>query len=323
MERLHLTQEKIVIIIAGILFVIFSIALKGFLEINNIFSLVRNVSTLGILGVAMAIVVVGRGIDLSIVANMAMSVAWAFYLAGHGFSVTAALVMGLGFALSIGLLNGFLIAYAEIPAIFGTLATGIFAYGLVRFYLIDLDVIYLPPNGDAIAWVGTKYILGIPMPVILFALVASIAAFFLSYVKSGKQIYTIGDNLEAARICGMPVRPIIVLQYVLSALIANVAGIILATAVAGMNTRLANSTLIYDVILVVVIGGISLSGGRGGIRNVIVGTILIGILLNGMTIMDIQYTLQNIIKSAILLIAIIVDSLSNARDEQTAQQGDI
>jgi ribose transport system permease protein len=73
----------------------------------------------------------------------------------------------------------------------------------------------------------------------------------------------------------------------------------------------------------VVLGGVGLSGGKGGVRNVVVGTLLIGILLNGMTIMDIQYTVQNLIKSSILLIAIIVDSVMNPRDEQTAQQGDI
>ena len=90
-----------------------------------------------------------------------------------------------------------------------------------------------------------------------------------------------------------------------------------------MNVRVANSTLVYDVILVVVLGGIGLSGGKGGIRNVIVGTLLIGVLLNGMTIMDIQYTVQNVIKGAILLAAIVIDTILNPRDEQTAQQGDI
>jgi ribose transport system permease protein len=98
---------------------------------------------------------------------------------------------------------------------------------------------------------------------------------------------------------------------------------ITATAVASMDTNVANSGLIYDVILVVVLGGIGLSGGRGGVRNVIVGTLLIGILLNGMTIMNIQYTLQNVIRSLILLMAIIIDSVINPRDEQIAQQGDI
>ena len=92
-----------------------------------------------------------------------------------------------------------------------------------------------------------------------------------------------------------------------------------------MNTRVYNSTMIYDVLLVVVLGGIGLSGGRGGVRNVLVGTMLIGILLDGMTILDIPYIEQNLIKSVILLVAIIIDSLVNPRDEQTAQQeqGDI
>ena len=81
--------------------------------------------------------------------------------------------------------------------------------------------------------------------------------------------------------------------------------------------------MIYDVILVVVLGGIGLSGGKGSIRNVIVGTLLIGILLNGMTIMDMQYTMQNLIKSLILLGAIILDSFLHPRNEETAQQGDI
>ncbi len=90
-----------------------------------------------------------------------------------------------------------------------------------------------------------------------------------------------------------------------------------------MNTRIFHSTMIYDVILVVVLGGIGLSGGKGSVRNVLVGTLLIGILLNGMTIMDIQFTLQNFIKSLILLGAIILDSVLHPRNEETAQQGDI
>ena len=97
----------------------------------------------------------------------------------------------------------------------------------------------------------------------------------------------------------------------------------MATAVDSMETRVARSNLVYDIILVVVIGGIGLSGGKGSVRNVLVGTMLIGVLLNGMTIMDVPYTLQNIVKSFILLAAIIVDAAMNPRDEQTSQQGDI
>jgi ribose transport system permease protein len=321
---LHLTQEKIVIGIAAALFILFSVTLSRFFAAENLFTLVRNVSELGILGTAMAVVVLGRGIDLSIVSTMAMSTAWAIYLAGHGFSIETALMIGLGFALLVGLINGLIIAYAEIPAIFCTLAMGILVFGIVRFKLINFEVVYMPPSGSAIAWIGNKYLFGmIPMPVIFFIAVLALTALFLKFTRPGQQIYSIGDNPEASRIVGIPVRPIIVLQYTLSALIGYIAGIISAVTVASVNTHQVSGTFIYDVLLVVVIGGISLSGGRGGIRNVVVGTLLIGVLWNGMTIMDIQYSLQNLIKSCVLLIALIIDSLMNPRDEQTAQQGDI
>jgi ribose transport system permease protein len=97
----------------------------------------------------------------------------------------------------------------------------------------------------------------------------------------------------------------------------------MAASVSGMNTRIFNSTMIYDVLLVVVLGGIGLSGGRGGVRNVIVGTLFVGVMLNGMTIMNIGLTYQNLIKSIVLLTAILIDTLLNPRDEQTTQQGDI
>ena len=122
---------------------------------------------------------------------------------------------------------------------------------------------------------------------------------------------------------GIPVRPMIVLRYVLSALVAFAAGILIASSLHSINVRVVNSNLLYDVILVVVIGGIGLNGGTGGMRNVIVGALLIGIMQNAMTIIDISNIYQNLIKSTILLIAIVVDGLLNPRDEQTAQQGDI
>ena len=115
----------------------------------------------------------------------------------------------------------------------------------------------------------------------------------------------------------------IVLQYVLAALIGVFAGIVMAASINSMPTRIYNSTLIYDVILVVVLGGIGLSGGRGGVLNVVIGTLLIGTLLNGMTILDVPYSAQNLVKGVILLVAILIDSFLNPRNEETAQQGDI
>jgi ribose transport system permease protein len=233
------------------------------------------------------------------------------------------MLLGFLLALAVGVINGVLIAYLEIPAFFATLGMASFVYGFVRYVLVPLYVVYMPHSAEPIAWIGGGFMFGVPTPILFFATIALLGYLFLRYTKQGRFIYAIGDNFAAARISGAPVRPVIVLQYALSTSIAYVAGLITATAVNSMNTSIATSSMIYDVILVVVLGGIGLSGGRGGIRNVVVGTLLIGVLLNGMTIMDIQYTMQNVIRSLILLAAIVLDSIVNPRDEQTAQQGDI
>src|ERR1700685_1212775 len=139
-----LTQEKIVLLIAIALFCAFSFFLKGFLRPDNILTLLRSVSTLGILGVGMAVVVIGRGIDLTIVTIYAMSAAWMFHLANGGASIPLALTLGYLFALAVGVTNGVLIAYLEIPALFATLGMAAFAYGFARYALVPLYVVYMP-----------------------------------------------------------------------------------------------------------------------------------------------------------------------------------
>ena len=321
--RPHFNQERIVFAITVTLFLIFSVTLDRFLTSQNLLALLQSVSVLGILGIAMAIVVIGRGIDLSIVATMAIPVAWALYMLNQGMSAGVAFGLGLAFSLAVGIVNGIFIAYVEVPALFATLAMGTFVYGFGRSQLFNQDIIYLPASASWIAAIGRMHVARIPIAVICFLVICVMGFLVLRYTKIGRFFYFMGENYLAARITGIPTRPMIVVQYALSSFIAFIAGSITAAAVTSMNTRVANSTLIYDVILVVVVGGVGLSGGKGGIRNVIVGTLLIGILLDGMTILDIRYTLQNLIKSAILLVAILVDSLVNPRDEQTSQQGDI
>ncbi len=322
-RTIQFNQEKIVFAIAMALFVVFSVTLKGFFTAGNILTLVQSVSILGVLGIGMALTIIGRGVDLSMVSNMAISVAWVLVLANQNVPLPLAIVYGLGFSLAIGLLNGILIAYVEIPALFATLAMGTVVYGFGHSVLVDIDVIFLP---KAVPWfkaIGGSSVWGVPSPVLWFAVFSVFALLFLRITRPGRFIYGMGDNPLAARISGIPARPMTVLQYLISSLVGFSAGIVTATLVNSMNTRIAGSTLVYDVILVVAIGGVGLSGGKGSVRNVIVGTLLIGTLLNGMTILDMPYAFQNIVKSLILLAAIVTDSILNPRDEQTSQQGDI
>ncbi len=317
-----LNQERIVLAIGVLIFIAAAVAMPGFLTTANLVSIVRSVSVLGILALGMSIVIIGRGIDLSMVAIMAMSVAWYLQMLGSGMSEWSALALVLAGVLAVGLMNGFLVAYAEVPAIFVTLASGAFVFGFVRSQLIDKDAVPVP-KGHWVAWLGQARFASIPIEVFIFAALAFAGFIFLRFTKWGRYVYFAGDNPAAARNIGIPVRPMLLLRYVISALASFVAGLLTAGSLQSINTRIVNSNLLYDIVLVAVIGGIGLSGGKGGVRNVLIGAGLIGLMLNVMTIMDIPLLYQNLIKSTILLAAIIVDGVLNPRDEQTAQQGDI
>ena len=321
--KIKITQERVVVAFAVAVFLIFSIFLTGFLTASNLIGLVRNISVLGILGVGMGIVIIGRGIDLSIVSILAISAAFFIELLNAGMPMWLSFIIVMGFVLLIGAVNGFLVAYAEIPPIFATLAMGLFVYGFGRSQLMGQDVAYISDEYLPMLDLGTTKFAGIPIEVFVFLGVCFIAMLFLRYTKFGRYIYFIGDNYMAARNIGVAVRPMIILKYVLAAVFAAIAGAIVAGTLLSMNTRIVNSTLLYDVILIVVLGGIGLSGGKGGIRNVIFGALFIGILVNGMTILDLEDTYQNLIKAFILLGVIIIDTTINQRDEQTEKQGDI
>jgi ribose transport system permease protein len=254
-----------------------------------------------------------------------MSVAWYLQMLNSGVPSWQALVWALAGVIAVGLINGFMVAYADVPAIFVTLASSYFVYGFVRSQLIVNDATPVPAGNWILELPSLSLVTAtnIPIDVYAFAAAVFVGFLFLRFTKWGRYIYLMGDNFMAARNMGVPVRPITVLYYVISALTAFSAGILSTSSFQSMNVRVVNSNMLYDVILVCVIGGIGLSGGKGYMRNVVVGALLIGIMGNAMTIMDFSNVEQNLIKSIILLAAIIIDGLLNPRDEQTAQQGDI
>jgi ribose transport system permease protein len=316
-------QQGIVFAIFAALFAIFAATLRGFATPDNMLTLLQNVAVLGILGLAMAIVVIGRGIDISLIAALAVPPGLVLQMVADGHSLGVSLVVALLFSIVFGVVNGWLIAYAEVPSLFATLATGLFVAGLGQAALFQVDVVQWSPGMAGFERLGQGTVLGVPTAIVMFAIACAVVTFFLRVTRWGAYIYAIGDNPNAARVTGIPTRPIVMLQYVCSALIGCFAGLVLAASVNSMPTRIFNSTWIYDVILVVVLGGIGLSGGRGGVLNVIIGTLLIGTMLNGMTIMNVSYSGQNFVKGLVLLIAVITDSFLNPRNEETAQQGDI
>jgi ribose transport system permease protein len=271
----------------------------------------------------MAINVIGRGIDFSMVALLVVPSGLLLQMVANGHSVPVALLAATALAFLVGVVNGWLIAYIEIPALFTTLGTGIFLAGLGQAVFFPLDVVPWVPQLNILEWMGSNPILGIPKPILMFGFAAAMIALFLRMTQYGQYIYAIGDNPHGARTAGIPTRPMVVFMYMLSALVATYGGFVMAGAIHSMPTRIYNSTMIYDVVLIVIIGGIAMTGGRGRVSNVLTGTLLIGILLNGMTIMNVSYSAQNIVKGVVLLIALLFDTFLNPRNEDTAQQGDV
>jgi len=318
-----LTQERIVIFVTVLAFVGFSLFLPGFFTAKNILDLTRNIAILGIVGVGLSIVVIGRGIDLSAVAVMAVCAAWAIKLSADGIPELPAVLLALLLAIAIGAINGFLVAFAEIPAIFVTLATALVVFGFGQFVLIQALVIYIPDSATLIPALGQSRPFGIPIQLILFVVVGVLGQLFLTFMRWGRFTYALGDNAETARLTGIKMRPLIIGQYILVAIIAYVAGLALAGANPVFSLRTSGSSMLFDAILVVVLGGVSLSGGTGSVVSVVAGTLLLGTFLNGMTIMNLPQPAQELVKGFVLLSAIVVDAVLHPRDEQTSRQSDI
>jgi ribose transport system permease protein len=316
-----LNQEQIVLLITVVLLIVFGFTLNGFATVPNLLNLLRSISILGVLGLGMGLIVISRGIDLSEVAIMAGSWSIALIEMQRGMPVAAAVLIALAVALVIGFINGVMVAFVEAPPLFVTLAAGFVIYGLA-FWFAPAWVVYAPKDEPGLMFLGAGRVFGIPVPILVFAAAAIAMQLFLSRTSIGRFIYAQGDNPEAARLSGVALRPLIILEYVIVALLAWLAGFVWVGTTGSMQMAITQGTMIFDVVLVVVIGGISLIGGRGSVFSVVVGCVLIGTLLNAFTIMDVNSEVQNIIKGVVLLAAIVLDNWLHPRDEETARQGD-
>src|SRR6201992_2854334 len=207
MKHLRFSQQGIVFAVFAALFVIFALALPGFLTTANMLTLLQSVAVLGILGLAMAIVVIGRGIDISLIAALAVPPGLVFQMVQDGHSLPISLAAAFVLTVVFGLVNGWLIAYAEVPSLFTTLASGLFLAGLGQAALFKLDVVQWSPGLDGFEHLGQGNVLGIPMPIVMFAISCIAIAFLLRQTRLGAYIYAIRDNPNRPRGPRIPPRP--------------------------------------------------------------------------------------------------------------------
>ena len=317
--------ERVVAVTVLALVVIFSLAIDGFATLGNFRVILANSASLAILSCGMAVVIISRGLDLSLIAQMVAGATVFGILISNGVAAPASLLVAIAAMLVIGFLNAWLITYVEISAMLATLASSMFIVGLLRFGVLRGEYLLLLPKSDpTVAFLAGEFVPGLSVPVALMLVALAACWFLLRLTSSGRVVYAMGDNFQAARLTGLPVRTTTVVVYVFAALTALVAGLVTAAASGAVDFRtVTNGTLLFDVILVVVLGGIPLRGGRGGVRNIIVGIALVAILRNGMTLMDFTTQTQDMLKGLVLLCAIVTDNYLNPRDAETDTAGDL
>ncbi|MCP2288830.1 ABC transporter permease [Nocardia amikacinitolerans] len=295
----------------------------GFLTAGNFASLLRLSAAFGILAVGAAIVILGKGIDLSI-AGVALGCAQAtLALIAGGMPEEQAIAIAAGIAKLVGVVNGVLVAYVEVPALFVTLATGLLVIGGVDVFLLDSNF-YALPGESWIAELSNGAVLGVPRPVVLAALVFMAAWLFVTYTSAGRLFRAMGDNFATARATGAPVRPLQVGTYVLAALLALLAGYLTVSIQGSVQTTVTSfDPLLFTALTATVIGGISLAGGRGSILGVLAGSLFIGVLNNLLVLHGLTTAVQDLIRGGVLIVAIALDAWLHPRDEETAKSGEL
>jgi ribose transport system permease protein len=257
----------------------------------------------------MAMVLITAGIDLSVGSVMGVAVVLTAKMLLTGMNAILVIFITLAVCTLIGLLNAFFINKLDIPPLITTLGT-LTAYRGVAFLITG----GLPIFGfkSSIAVLGRGYLWVIPVPVIIMIMVFIIGIIFLERTKYGRYIYGVGGNEEASRLSGINVKKIKYLVYAACSLLAGLAGIVLLSRI-NSGTPNAGTGYEMDIITAVVLGGVSISGGEGRLRNVIIGVLIMGVLTNGMILINIQEYIQWVIKGMVLIAAVGFDRFIQSR----------
>ena len=283
-------------------FTIFAIFADGFLTVSNLLNVLRQISYSTILALGLGIIIIGGGIDLSVGSIAALvGIVSAASLAA-GINTYMAILLGLLAGVACGFVNGTMVAYIGIPPFIMTLALGFVNQGIIFTWTKGYPI--YDGFTDLFLFIGIGYLFNIPTPVILMLVFLVIAYIFISKTSYGRYIYALGNNEESLRVCGINTKKIRLLTYILSGFLSAVAGIVMTARMqsgqpaVGMGGGL---TLLLNSITGILLGGIELSGGKGSLLGILAGTLFIGILTNGLTILGFgTYRLMIIIGLALM-----------------------
>ena len=305
-------KENLGIIIAFLVLCIFlSVypATSGsFFTRQNIFNVLRQISTNLFLACGMTMVIILGGIDLSVGSIIALSgCVSAGCVVRYGLPLPVALLAGLAIGLIVGMFNGFVISRTTIPAFIVTLATMNVAKGLAYVYTGGSPVRVMTEEWR---FIGAGYIGMVPTPVVILIVVLLVTAIIMNRTKMGRHMYAVGGNPQAAKFSGVKVAKVKFFVHAFSGLMAGLAGIVLASRMySGQPT--AGEGAEMDAIAAVVVGGTSMSGGSGKIGGTIIGGLIIGVLNNGLNLLNVNSFWQYVVKGIVILLAVFIDYVRN------------
>ncbi len=291
-------------------FVIFVLIMAGatwqspdFLTVGNVMNVLRQVAGTGIMSVGMLFVILTGGIDLSVGSVAAVgSVVSAMLLQQYGTTVSLPITIGAGMA--CGLLSGVTVAFLRLPPFVMTLAVMTIARG-VALILSSGQPIMVSDNGAALTDFANDFVLGVPDPVLLMLGVFVVAGVVLGLTRFGRLVRATGSNIEAVRLSGIAVPRYILAVYVISGALAAVAGVI-STGRSGVGSATVGVGAELQVIAAVVIGGASLTGGRGGVVNTLLGVLVLGMIGNIMNLAGVPGYSQDVCMGVIIMLAVLL-----------------
>jgi len=281
-----------------------------FLKQSNLIAIVDRIVVIAVIAIGMTMVIITGGIDLSVGSLIAVSaVISTVFMKSFGGLDASVWIVFVGFVFGIiacgfiGGLGGYIVAKFKVAPFITTLAIMLMGRGLAFLITGGFSIYQVP---ESLTWLGQGTTIGIPNTVIFLILLYLIAHVFMSHTRTGRYIYAVGGNEEAARLSGVPVKSIITIVYIISGIAAGIGGSIQASQI---NSGTPNMGMMYElyVIAAVVVGGTSLSGGTGKILGTLIGVFVISVIQNGMNLLGIESYTQQVVLGLVILIAVLLD----------------
>lgn len=288
-----------------IIVIILTILNPSFATASNILNVLRQVSISALIAFGMTFIILTGGIDLSVGSTLALTGAVAASMLASGMDPTLTMFVALLLGTILGAINGIIIAKGKVAPFIATLATMTIYRGLTLVYTEGRPISGL---GDSISFqmLGKGYFFGIPVPVVTTAIAFGVLYFILHKTTFGRRVYAIGGNEDASRLSGINVDRVKIAVYSLTGMLAALSALILTSRLNSAQPT-AGTSYELDAIAAVVLGGTSLTGGRGWIFGTLVGALIIGVLNNGLNLIGVSSFFQQVVKGAVILIAVLLD----------------